>query len=287
MKATRIALSLAQKHGEFLALVQGQGSGSVKITKYGSKIVEILIDNPVKRNCISGRMMGEFASIVDNLHQDIAQDSQLACIVLRGAGMDSFCSGADLQLVNGILNSSEKGTMMSRFMSDLLNGIRDSPLISVCCINGVAVGGGSELATVGDFRIMSSNPKHYLQFIHAKIGAVPGWGGLNRLTSIVGRKEAIRIACGSARVYSEYGTRVGLFDSYFDLKTSEDWLSVAEAYLQPYLEQENRLAVRSIKSSIAAVDILDQEKACGYEMKEFQSRWFSKEHADVMSKSKT
>lgn len=276
-------MSLARKHGEFLAMVQDQGSGSVQITKYGSKIIEILINNPEKRNCISGRMMNEFALTVDQL-QYILKDPQLACVILRGAGMDSFCSGADLQLVNGILNSPEKGTMMLKFMTDLLNSIRNSPLISLCCINGVAIGGGSELATVGDFRIMSGNPKHYLQFVHAKIGAVPGWGGINRLANIVDRRAAIQIACGSTRVYSDYGSKIGLFDSNFVAKSPEDWLPAAEAFLQPYLEQENILAVRSIKSSIAAIHTLDHEKACEIELKEFQSRWFSQEHADFMSK---
>jgi hypothetical protein len=113
---------------------------------------------------------------------------------------------------------------MSQFMTDAFTRLRCSGFVSVCLINGSAVGGGAEIATVCDYRykinitenffhpsehyyysvltkivvalnnlffhvrLMIDTPEKYICFIHAKIGASPGWGGASRLVSIVGEK---------------------------------------------------------------------------------------------------
>ena len=65
---------------------------------------------------------------------------------------------------------------MCDFMSDALNKIRGCSAVSVCVINGPAVGGGSEIVSCTDFRIMSDADTAFIKSVHAKIGALPGWG---------------------------------------------------------------------------------------------------------------
>ena len=121
------------------------------------------------------------------------------------------------------MNTSELAILMSQFMTDAFTRLRCSGFVSVCLINGSAVGGGAEIATVCDYRykinftenffhpsehyyivltkfvveinnlffdvrLMIDTPGKYICFIHAKIGASPGWGGASRLVSIVGEK---------------------------------------------------------------------------------------------------
>lgn len=119
-------------------------------------------------------------------------------------------------------------------MTDAFTRLRCSGFVSVCLINGSAVGGGAEIATVCDYRykinfienffhprehyyivltkfldalnniffhirLMIDTPEKYIRFIHAKIGASPGWGGASRLVSIVGEK----VKCNSRKLMKE------------------------------------------------------------------------------------
>jgi enoyl-CoA hydratase/carnithine racemase len=110
--------------------------------------------------------MYQLADIVDGLSSN--QNNDLTCLVIRGVGDDAFCSGASFDLVKNVVNNPLKGKMMAEFMTDCLNRIRQSGLISICYINGPALGGGAELTTVADFRIINSKAR--IQFVHAKLG---------------------------------------------------------------------------------------------------------------------
>jgi ethylmalonyl-CoA/methylmalonyl-CoA decarboxylase len=197
--------SFRHKHQEFLTLVKDQGEGSIDLIRK-DRILELRINNPSKKNAISGKMMNQLSQHFLTIGEAIAKDDDLIALVIRGEGKESFASGADLTLVSQILNTSEKGSMMSRYMTPLLNSLKDCPLIVIAYLNGYVVGGGAEVATVGDFRIMvdkvgsttSSSQKetslkdNFIQFIHARLGASPGWGGGSRLTQILGRRNALR-----------------------------------------------------------------------------------------------
>lgn len=134
-----------------------------------TKVAEITLNNPAKRNAVTGRMMKDLAEVVDYLTLSVdMKQSDCVAIVLRSAGDEVFSSGADLGLATTLLNSPDNGLLMSQFMTNALNRLRSSGYISVCGITGSALGGGAELITTTDFRIMSSAKNHFIQFIHAK-----------------------------------------------------------------------------------------------------------------------
>ncbi len=170
----RARSSLVATHEFFLNMVMQHGEGEVQTVQH-DRFAELIINNPTKRNAISGRMMLQFAQIIDDLvpvsSSGISDDR--VGVILRGSGRDAFSAGADLNLVKDIVNTPQKGGLMSMFMTDALNRLYQSPLISVCVLNGPALGGGAELTTSCDFRIMPADNKVYVQFVHAKIGASP------------------------------------------------------------------------------------------------------------------
>lgn len=134
-----------------------------------TKVAEIILNNPVKRNAVTGKMMKDFAEVVDHLTlSDSMRHSDCVAVLLRSTGDEIFSSGADLGLATAIINSPDNGMLMSQFMTTALNRLRSSGYISVCAVTGSALGGGAELITTTDFRIMSSAKKHFIQFIHAK-----------------------------------------------------------------------------------------------------------------------
>jgi enoyl-CoA hydratase/carnithine racemase len=209
------------------------------------------------------------------------------CFIFRGEGLEMFSSGADLGLVHNIINTPERGVMMCQFMTELLDRIRNSGMISVCCINGLAIGGGSELTTCTDFRLMSDTPDHYIHFFHPKIGAIPGWGGIHRLVSIIGRQQSIRLTCATPKLYFDEARDIGFVDKVLSIKSCEDWKYATYDFVLPYLEQKYHKSLLAIKHSIAVADHSSQEIARENEIKNFQTRWYAEDHTEAMKKIMT
>lgn len=189
----------------------------------------IEIHNPTARNALSGKMMAQLADIVTQLEDPVVR-SRLNAVVLTGTG-GWFCAGADLQVAKQELSSSTAGTAMGTLMVDTLTRFRRLPLVSVALIEGGAYGGGAELSTACDFRIMEKSA--VIQFVQAKMGVSPGWGGGARLYKLVGRQQALRLLCAAEKVTSTRAVDIRLVDSVFD-KENETAASVVGNFLAPF-----------------------------------------------------
>ena len=252
--------TLSSEHAEFLDLVRDHGEGSITLTRdtSNSTIAILTLCNETKKNAISGRMMVELADILDTLllPEKITSTTAAATtsddivgLIIRGQGR-VFCAGADLTLVRDKVNTSERGLMMSRFMTDALTRLRQSRLITVALLTGPAVGGGAELSTVADYRIMvqeergereqtvekdnkeegtETGDRNHICFIHASLGASPGWGGAYRLQSIVGRSAALRLLGTSVKVKPEQALAMGLVDQVVGITQQSTTASVTTA----------------------------------------------------------
>ena len=84
------------------------------------------------------------------------------------------------------------------------------------------MGGGAELSTCTDFRIMRNSPSAYIKFVHARIGAAPGWGGTKRLVSIVGRTSALDLLASSRALSAEEALKLKFADLLIDPALSEN-----------------------------------------------------------------
>lgn len=278
---------LSVKYASFLKSVENNGKqdGGRIFHQYiyDNKVCQITIDNQKKRNSISGRMMCDIARIFD----EILYDKKPLAVIIHGQG-DMFCSGADLSLSLNEINTPEKGLQMSYFMTDALNSLRAADILSVALLNGPAIGGGAELATTCDWRIMNFHA--YIQFVHAKIGASPGWGGAVRLINIVGRQHALHLLGTSERVDVDRALAIGLVDkqdishpAYLVSGKSmqEVQLQTALGFLSPYLNQPYPSSVRGIKSIIAASE---SGQTFAVEKQVFGRQWASEDNKHAISK---
>lgn len=288
-------LPLVEQHSEFLDLVKGHGEGDILLTKHES-YVGLVISNQTKRNSITGKMMFKLAHIVDELiAEQFEGQGKTVAIVITGAGSDAFCSGADLNLAKEVLDTPMKGGLMSAFMTDALNRLRQCSLISVCSLNGPALGGGSEITTTCDFRIMPADSTSYIQFIHAKIGACPGWGGARRLTHIVGRSNAIMACAGSIKLFAPEARSMSFIDAIYPpfdpslgAEGSPEAHAIAEGakFLQPFLTQKFPGSVRAIKQAIAGVEHLDTQASMDLEARLFRQRWAGSDNKAAINTGK-
>ena len=162
------------------------------------QFIEIRLSNAPKHNALTPRMMLDLAAIVDRLETDADfVCDQTAAIILTGDGR-SFCAGlgtrhcghrefqitraetlkpcVDLSAARAQLTTATAGYHMCTVMTDTLTRLRALPVLSVAAVRGHAMGGGAELTTACDMRLMAHHAR--IQFVQARMGVTPGWGGM-------------------------------------------------------------------------------------------------------------
>lgn len=199
--------------------------GSVKLFKGENGIAELCINNPCRKNALSGTMMFELAERIIDLEN---WNEGKGLIVYGAEG--TFCSGADLNAVKAISNPKD-GLMMCMFMQNTLTRLQRLPLISVALVQGKAIGGGSELCTACDFRLMTEESE--IRFVHKHMGLVPGWGGASRLIQLVGSRQALKLMTGAVRIHPEYALSIGLTDGILS-SAADRALEEAHTWITPY-----------------------------------------------------
>lgn len=247
-----------------------------------------------------------------------SNSSNLVGIVLHGTGNKAFSSGADFKLVKTIINTPEKGRLMCEFMTDALERIRRLSLISVCVLNGSALGGGSELITATDYRLMVTNQTDnsdyrivnsakndfFIRYVHATIGASPGWGGSFRLTNLIGRSKSLYYVASSQPITPTKAKEIGLVDdlvsitisNYSTDSKSNETSAMAEKYedvcynagkkfLEPFTTQKYPGALHAIKETIASLEYENSSTAREIEKQMFQNRWYSADNVEALART--
>jgi len=158
---------------------------TIQVDREG-RIGQIILDRPHQMNTVSAALLDELATAVD----DLDADSGVRCILLSGAGDRAFCAGAD---VSGLASDPDALDAMefSRTGQQTFGKLEACDTPVVAAIDGYCLGGGMELATVADLRIASERaqfgqPEHNL-------GLLPGWGGTQRLSHLIGESRAKEI----------------------------------------------------------------------------------------------
>ncbi|KAM9797982.1 ethylmalonyl-CoA decarboxylase [Neosynchiropus ocellatus] len=196
--------------------------GSIDLLKQESGVAVLTVNNPSRMNAFSGGMMVELEEKVSQL-EGWAEGKGL--IVQGAAG--TFCSGSDLNAVRAI-SDPQDGMKMCMFMQNVLTRLLRLPLISVALVEGRALGGGAELVTACDFRLMA--PGSVIQFVHKHMGLVPGWGGAARLVHIVGSQNSLKLLGGALKIDPDFGLQIKLADGVLEegetspLRQAESWL---------------------------------------------------------------
>ncbi|XP_061185548.1 ethylmalonyl-CoA decarboxylase-like [Saccostrea echinata] len=249
------------------------GSGQVMLQQNDtSGIAVVTLDNPGKKNALSGSMMVQLEEIVKRLEK---WDTGKAVIV-TGKGHD-FCTGGDLEFVRNNLNR-ESGHTMCTHMQGTLTKLKNLPLISVALICGMAVGGGAELCTACDFRLVTEGAR--IGFVQLKMGVVTGFGGGTRLTKIIGRSEAIKVLCSGKVLKAEECRKIGLVDDILS-NTNEPFANAVE-WIQNNFPHERSLT-RKMKEIIVGATELDSQSSLVNEKEIFVPTWSSPLHVSAVN----
>jgi enoyl-CoA hydratase/carnithine racemase len=177
------------------------GKPEVRSERRGSVVI-LLIDRPHAANAFGPQAVAEFR---DHLEK-IRQDRSISGLVVTGAGNRHFCSGGDVKAYSVFASATE----LNRVFDDaraVLNELDLLDVPTVAAINGVAIGGGFELALACDFRIAHTSVT--LSLPQVRMGILPGWFATERLLAICGRADAKRFALSGLRIPAEEALRRG------------------------------------------------------------------------------
>lgn len=210
-------------------------------------ILRLVLDHPGASNALSGAMMHQLQEHLTTLERLCADPGWGGTgLILRGEGIRAFCAGSDLRLVREHVEDRVAAEAMCALMQGLTERLWRLPLVSVAAIEGAAVGGGAELITACDLRVMASNAK--IRFVQARMGLSCGWGGGARLVRLVGRQQALRLLGSAAPVTAEQALEIGLVDAIAPPGGAEQR---AEQCLAAY-SQHPATAQRAAKAAVAA-----------------------------------
>lgn len=252
----------------------GEGDVLFKRLEYrGNDVAVISLTNVKNRNAMSGKMMVKLAKIVDELEQ--WKDGK--AVILTGEN-GTFCSGADLMVARRIL-THEEGEMMSSLMHDTVLRFKSLPFISVAAIQGQALGGGAELLLCCDFRLMANDSE--IQFVQARLGVTPGWGGGTQLVNLVGRQQALKILMSCMKIDAKQAMSMGLADGIIPENT--DGVESTCEWLLPYLKAPPAV-IHAMKKVVLGESNEALQKTLDIERSIFKTMWSGKDNLRALEK---
>jgi len=190
-------------------VAQPQDRAAVTWNRDGA-IVEIVLDGP------PANALG--LEIIDGLHtaMDYAEAVDAKVLVLASAVDGFFAAGADIKHMSAVDSAS------FREYGDALRGALERlaalPLISVAAIDGLALGGGLELAMACTLRVGAARAR--LGLPEVKLGLIPGAGGTQRLPRLIGRGRALDLMLTGRQVGADEAFWIGLIDRYAEPDTT-------------------------------------------------------------------
>jgi enoyl-CoA hydratase len=218
---------------------------------YNERIQHIIINRESKLNALNKETLAELHTAI----YDAFNNERVGGIIITGAGQKAFVAGADITEFASF--DSAKGEQLARNGHRLVfNQIENGKKPVIAAINGFALGGGLELALACHIRIASDNAKMGLPEV--SLGLIPGYGGTQRLTNLVGKGKAMEIILTADMITAQEALQIGLVNH---VVSQDDLLPKAEEIM-------NRILLRSpsaIETAIAAINASQQNGIDGYE----------------------
>ncbi|MCZ7559760.1 MAG: enoyl-CoA hydratase/isomerase family protein [Burkholderiaceae bacterium] len=173
-------------------------------TQKAGRIAILTLNRPKALNALDTQAWTELGNAV----QLVLADADIRACVLTGSGGRAFSAGADRKeltgrTIEGLLEHAQR-------VHKILACIEASPKPFVAAINGLAVGGGAEIALACHLRVAADNAR--LSFPEVQMGLIPGAGGTQRLARILGKGRAMELVLSGRRLYAQEALHWGLLN---------------------------------------------------------------------------
>jgi enoyl-CoA hydratase len=201
------------------------------------RVATLTVDRPAKRNALDAETVEEFHRALHEVRQ-----AKATVLIITGAGDKAFVAGADI----GAIRARRREDALASINSRLMAAVEAHEAVSIAAVNGVALGGGCELALACDIRLAAENAAFGLP--EPSLGIIPGAGGTQRLPRIVGLGRAKEMVLTGARWDAGKALECGLVIQVVPLPE----LPVAARALAERVLALGPLAVRLCKAALNA-----------------------------------
>lgn len=167
-----------------------------------NQAVIMTINRPEVMNCINFDLLYAIRDQIESLYYR----TDIRTLIITGSGEKSFCAGADLKERAKLSQDEVKKFILT--IRNLFTVIQNIPIPIIAAVNGVALGGGTEIALASDIRIASENAS--MGLTEARLAIIPGGGGTQRLPRIIGVAKAKELIFTGRRVDAKEALEIGL-----------------------------------------------------------------------------
>ncbi|MEZ4224085.1 MAG: enoyl-CoA hydratase/isomerase family protein [Polyangiaceae bacterium] len=236
-------------------------------TDHGIAIVT-LNDPPV--NAYTHEMMKE----LDDAILEARFDADIHVIVLAGSGERYFCCGANIDMLRATDPTFKY--YFGLHANETLRRLEETPKLSIAALNGHCVGGGFELALACDIRI-ARHGAFKLGLPEVKLGMLPGTGGTQRLTRLVGKARAMQIMIEGENFSQEQGLEWGLLHYLWETPNLATFHARVRDYAHKFTPPHKAsLAVGRIKRAVQSAMEMSVDQGLALE-RELQAELFGSE----------
>lgn len=228
-------------------------NSDISIEPIGQHVFEIWLNRPERMNALGVDTVRELLEAVSE-----AKSRHARVVLVRGRGR-GFCAGADLK-------ERERMDLNQRIahnaaINQAVNAIAQARFVSIAVLNGVALGGGLELALACDLRFAAARVS--LGLTESRVGAFPGAGGTQRLPRLIGPSRALQMMLSGEPVGSEYAHSIGLVNEVVEPEQLEararEFASLLASRSAPAMAEIKRLVYQGIEKPLD--DALRLERA--------------------------
>lgn len=219
---------------------------TILVENRGSVAV-LTINRPDKLNALNSKVHTEAVAALDELRDA----TEIRVLVVTGAGEKSFVAGADISEFAGQTAVTQRSVFYER---SLFNSLDSFPKPVIAMINGFCLGGGCELALACDIRLASEKARFGQPEIN--LGIIPGGGGTQRLTRLVGEGKAMEMILAGEMIDAPTALKIGLVNHVY---TPED-LEAKTFEMANKIAEKSPIALQMAKEAVklAARSNLDE-----------------------------
>jgi enoyl-CoA hydratase len=214
-------------------------------------IYTLTINRPDKLNALNKDVFTDLNNALD----EIESNAEIKSVIITGAGQKAFVAGADITEFIGL--NKEQAMALAKRGQDTFFRIENCSKPIVATVNGFALGGGCELAMACHFRIASENAKFGQPEVN--LGLMPGYGGTQRLTQLIGKGRAIELLISATMIDANTALQYGLVNY---VVKQEELLAKAKSIL----EIINTKAPLAVAGCIKAANAVYNETIDGFEL---------------------
>ena len=212
------------------------------------------LDNPPV-NALNMKMMEEIESAINQANED----KEVIGVVITGAGSNAFCAGGDIKIMQSI--KPEEADKFVNAGHRTFSLVENSSKPVIAAINGLALGGGNELAMACDLRFASDRAR--FGQTEVTLGLIPAWGGTQRMLRLVGKSKSKELIFSGQMINAQEALRSGLINKIVpdgeELRAATDYIRMLAARVSPLALAQAKIAINKGSQKASLDEALEYE----------------------------